>query len=364
MASSSSSAPDSGSLVAGHYNDRPNVDVHQREESKILRLKNFNNWTKSVLIAHYCKRDYSVLDMGCGKGGDIQKWGLAKIKEYVGADIADVSIKQAQERYRDRPPGYPATFLALDCYSVRFPIPAQFITHPQNIFHPMSPYISLHSSFRQNSLAPLLPPNQTFDLVSMQFCLHYSFETEAKARQMLTNVTSNMVSGGWFIGTIPEANWIVKRLRGVPREGDPALPEAERTEPLKFGNSIYSIRFEQPEPFGKFGCKYWFHLEDAVDCPEYLVHFPTFQSLASEYGLELRLKTGFHEFYKTMACESEFALLLKRMKVYDRGESMSEEEWEAAGECYAVFIGRSFLRTRVSGVKDSARAFGVKDEFA
>lgn len=25
-----------------------------------------------------------VLDMGCGKGGDIQKWDLAKIGEYVG----------------------------------------------------------------------------------------------------------------------------------------------------------------------------------------------------------------------------------------------------------------------------------------
>lgn len=114
----------------------------------------------------------------------------------------------------------------------------------------------------------------------MQFCLHYSFETKDKARQMLSNVTSNLRQGGWFIGTIPNANWIVKRKRALPPEGDPALPEAEK-EPggraLKFGNSIYSIRFEEEEPFREFGCKYWFHLEDAVDCPEYLVHFPTFQ---------------------------------------------------------------------------------------
>lgn len=73
-----------------------------------------------MLISQYCHPDYTVLDMGCGKGGDIQKWGLAKIKEYVGADIASVSIQQARERYQERYPGFPAQFFAIDCYSVRF----------------------------------------------------------------------------------------------------------------------------------------------------------------------------------------------------------------------------------------------------
>lgn len=43
----------------------------------------------------------------------------------------------------------------------------------------------------------------------MQFCLHYSFETEEKARITLNNVTTNLRSGGIFIGTVPDANWIV-----------------------------------------------------------------------------------------------------------------------------------------------------------
>ena len=48
-----------------------------------------------------------------------------------------------------------------------------------------------------------------FDIVSMQFCLHYSFETKEKAHMALRNVTSNLKSGGLFIGTVPDANWIV-----------------------------------------------------------------------------------------------------------------------------------------------------------
>ena len=46
---------------------------------------------------------------------------------------------------------------------------------------------------------------------------------------------------------------------------------------LKFGNSVFSIEFEQNTNFPVFGCKYKFYLEDAVySLPEYLVHFPTF----------------------------------------------------------------------------------------
>src|SRR5262249_24876043 len=42
-----------------------------------------------------------VLDIGCGKGGDLLKWKSAPqaVDIYVGVDHAEVSIKQAKERY-------------------------------------------------------------------------------------------------------------------------------------------------------------------------------------------------------------------------------------------------------------------------
>lgn len=77
-------------------NSRPDVGVVQRQESPIIGLKNFNNWVKSVLItrfAHPVLQKSSVtegrprggrgkvLDMGCGKGGDMTKWAKAQIRE-------------------------------------------------------------------------------------------------------------------------------------------------------------------------------------------------------------------------------------------------------------------------------------------
>lgn len=49
------------------------------------------------------------------------------------------------------------------------------------------------------------PTGQPFDVVSMQFCMHYAFESEDKARMMLENVSVHMREGGIFIGTIPNS---------------------------------------------------------------------------------------------------------------------------------------------------------------
>jgi hypothetical protein len=82
-------------------NSRPNVDVAQRLESPILGLKRFNNWVKSVLITRFAHpalavsrtvpgKSGKVLDMGCGKGGDLPKWAKARVKELIGVGACDI----------------------------------------------------------------------------------------------------------------------------------------------------------------------------------------------------------------------------------------------------------------------------------
>ena len=48
-----------------------------------------------------------------------------------------------------------------------------------------------------------------FDVVSMQFCMHYAFESETKARTMLRNVSTWLRPQGVFIGTIPDAKQLM-----------------------------------------------------------------------------------------------------------------------------------------------------------
>jgi mRNA (guanine-N7-)-methyltransferase len=55
----------------------------------VIYLRKFNNWVKAVLIdkaaQHWRKgRRGIVLDIGCGKGGDINKWRSVRARQYIG----------------------------------------------------------------------------------------------------------------------------------------------------------------------------------------------------------------------------------------------------------------------------------------
>ncbi|KAJ2410568.1 mRNA cap guanine-N7 methyltransferase [Coemansia sp. RSA 2531] len=280
--------------VAEHYNTRRELGVEGRLHTKITGLRLFNNWVKTVLIGMHTFRGCKVLDLGCGKGGDLRKWSYANIGEYVGMDIAQVSVTQAQKRYTEmHNPRFPARFYAQDCYG-----------------EPLA--------------KTLQPVDYQADVISAQFCLHYAFESERKARQMMRNVSEHLADNGTFICTIPSANWLMKKLRA--------------TEDLAFGNSVYRVEFAQREPVSVYGFAYAFTLDEAVeDCTEYLVHMPSFVALAEEHGLELLYCTGFHDLYSRNISDRQNLELFQRMKVVDDSRPhVSSDEWEAVGIYLAV----------------------------
>lgn len=319
--------------VAAHYNLRPEVGVEHREYSPIIGLRKFNNWVKSVLIGKFTYRGRGqgakVLDIGCGKGGDLNKWRQARIELYVGMgecifrtiaqtklltlrppDIASTSVDQARERYNTmgqrgrggRPP-FDAYFYAHDCYA--------------------------------NSITDVLPRNlqhEMYDNVTMQFCMHYAFENASKARMMIENVSRFLRPGGRFIGTIPNASLLLERLDAVP-EG----------EDLLFGNSCYQIQFYERRHPGVYGHEYRFYLQDAVeDVPEYVVDWDNFVDLAGEYGLDLEYRKTFNDVLQEEQGSRDFGPLLGKMGVInEHGESaMDSDQWEAAN----LYMAFSFVK--------------------
>eukprot|EP00252_Welwitschia_mirabilis_P027623 TRINITY_DN9520_c0_g1_i1.p1 TRINITY_DN9520_c0_g1~~TRINITY_DN9520_c0_g1_i1.p1 ORF type:complete len:357 (+),score=81.88 TRINITY_DN9520_c0_g1_i1:229-1299(+) len=297
--------------VAEHYSSRTNQTLEEREASPIIHLKKLNNWIKSVLIQMYAKRKDIVLDLACGKGGDLIKWDKARIGYYVGVDIAEGSIEDFRTRYngeadpphRRRKFSFPAKLVCADCYEAR--------------------------------LDEALKDDGPFDICSCQFALHYSWSTEERARRALANVSTLLRPGGTFIGTMPDANVIVKKLR--------------EAEGLTFGNSVFWISFDEEymekkfKPSKPFGIQYKFLLQDAVDCPELLVPFHVFEALAKEYDLELVMKMNFHAFVHEYLKKPEYAELMRTVGALGHNggdeKTLSKDEWEAA-YLYMAFVMR------------------------
>lgn len=83
--STSSNTENSSKDVADHYNSRPNLQPSERVRSSIIHLRDFNNWVKSVLIREFVSQgNLKVLDLACGKGGDLFKWDKARVSHVTG----------------------------------------------------------------------------------------------------------------------------------------------------------------------------------------------------------------------------------------------------------------------------------------
>ncbi|KAK4634202.1 mRNA cap guanine-N7 methyltransferase [Fulvia fulva] len=403
-------------LIAEHYNAVPERGRDWRQaESKIAGLRSLNNWIKSTLIQKFSRpdipvEDLKVLDMACGKGGDLGKWEKAPQVPvlYVGCDIAGVSVEQAQQRYnenlrksRGRNRRMHAEFYVHDTFGRTL---ADIPTIRNVGFNPNA---GPGPGMIQGGMM-----SGGFDVISMMFALHYSFESEELARGMLSNVAGSLKKGGRFIGVMPNSDVIsanVKNLlsketpNGATTNGEapqdsasddddwdpekptepvatadnddddddwdpekPADPEpapkpttTSNSNPdlpdLTWGNEIYSVRFPRKQPNDKalphdgifrppFGWRYHYHLEEAVEAPEYVVPWEAFRALADEYGLEMMYRKGFREVFEDETQDPELGMLAERMRVLSRdrtagekrdGLLVKEREMEAAGFYHA-----------------------------
>ncbi len=115
----------------------------------------------------------------------------------------------------------------------------------------------------------------------------------------------------------------------------------------EFGNTVYTIKFEQIENTWKFGHRYRFILLDAIDdCVEFVINMQVLTQLAKEYGLELVDWIEFHDLFNQEAVELGNTDLLHRMNVLDEKGSISPEEWEAIG----LYVAFSFKKA--SNIRD------------
>ncbi|XP_053402078.1 mRNA cap guanine-N7 methyltransferase-like [Mercenaria mercenaria] len=279
-----------GQLVAKHYNELQEAGRDVRTESRIFYMRNFNNWIKSVVIAETLQRlkqerghdrDIAVLDLCSGKGGDLLKWKRGNIKSIVCADIAGTSVEQSENRYRDmvdrkrfKDRVFSAEFITADCSKAR-----------------------LKDKYKDRDV--------TFDICSCQFSFHYCFESLTQAEMMLQNAVESLKLGGFFIGTTPNSQELVRRLRD--------------SKDMSFGNEVYRVTFDLDDKTNLplFGCKYNFHLEGVVDCPEFLVFFPVLEKMAEKHGMKLVYKTPFAEFFNKQVEDREHKNLLGRMQALE-----------------------------------------------
>jgi len=160
-----------------------------RDKSKWIHLRNFHNAIKYELLKSVVEyyndkgiEHLSLLDVSVGKGGDYPKWKKLGIKNSVGMDPSENSIKEAKKRFsKDKD---------------------KFIYTP-----PDSTAITADWS---DGGPPL--KQKLYDIVSCQMSLHYFFKNETMLENAIKNISNSLMPGGIFVGTAMNENKIIENL--------------------------------------------------------------------------------------------------------------------------------------------------------
>ena len=211
-----------------------------RAFSRTRHLRAFQNWVKAILISTYAPRPCArVLDLACGRLGDLAKWRLAGAREVCGVDIAAESLRDACGRAASDRGANSSLKLRL----VRADLGSTNLVG-----------------------AGVLAPHEQFDVISCQMAIHYFFQTERRALTFFKNVAGRLVPGGVFLGTTTDSNVLVRRVR------DAAATAPASSGPVSFGNALYRVRFDADAvqnqwALGRapYGCRYNFWLSDSVE---------------------------------------------------------------------------------------------------
>jgi len=177
-------------------------------------MRNFHNWIKSVTIFTYMNRDYLgypaiVLDIGCGRGGDLMKFYHAKIAYGVCFDVDYETLHSttdgALSRYSGLRKKYPAfPKISIMCADFTAPLDVESQTS----------VVQDKSQTNKMLLEKYFPKsNMTqFDCLNAQFSFHYFLGSDKTWENACANINKCLKVGGIMIITTFDAQRVLEVL--------------------------------------------------------------------------------------------------------------------------------------------------------
>ena len=290
--------PHASGDVELHYDAQANnhysrgAALAARNAGSLIQYKKHANAVKRRMIEQYAGRKHMLIDLGCGRGGDIGKWRDARLERVVALDLSAKQLDEARMRAKDGRGGKKPS------------------THTSILW--------LHGSFLDPELRARMPPAGTADAVASQFALQYAFGSEAYASRVVGAAASMLRPGGVFFGVAPDADAILRMIdeRNRSRDGGGGRDGGGSSGDTGHGTVAdngggdgagrarelhlcppehpFSLLLRLPgrAPPAEFGTELVFSLEDTVtsgsetdDAYEFLLHRDTLTRLAATHGL-------------------------------------------------------------------------------
>jgi len=245
--------------TVGLYDSHANVHKLQnqaeRQSGEAYPLKQYHNEVKLQLIRQFATNAGSLLDLCCGRGGDIFKWIRCNVRSVLGLDISMKELVEAKKR-----------------------LEAAKRKRGTNALEAQFKHVACLGTKEMNW-------DKKFDVVTCMFAIHYFFVNVTAAKMFFKNVAAAIKPGGHFIATFPSGKQVLAALNLKDEYRSPMLylKKHWKGQPSVFGSPFTCAIADTVTSGGQTG-------EDISGSFEYLVFFNVIEGVAKEFNLELVTK--------------------------------------------------------------------------
>ena len=197
----------------------------------------------------------SVLDIGCGKGGDLLKWAAHRPRMYVGLDACERSIEEARER---------------------------------NAQHVMRGKSAIRTEFHVCDFTQESLPcgDCSMDICACHFSMQYACESKRKLDNLLREVSRCLRVGGVFSTLFPDGRVVSSEILSSSK---PVLTIGH----FRIRCFVHTVPKVSMCPTVPCGIPYVFSLgEHSGGCVEYIASPLYIIERAKAHGLELIAESG------------------------------------------------------------------------
>lgn len=173
-------------------------------------VRRLHNGAKRDLINRYTPPGSRVLDMGCGRGGDLRKWQPLTDKICMGDPCVE-SVKDARQR-------------------------AEGLGMKPRFFHGV-----IKDS-----------PQEKFDVICFNFSLQYVFVSRSEFIHTMVQIKNRSIPGTRVIGCIPDSDFIIMNPKLQDKFGNIFIRNKINTGMGQFGEKIQVCLAETPYYNGNF----------------------------------------------------------------------------------------------------------------
>lgn len=264
--------------------------VGNKNETKTM--KTFHNLIKNKLIQCVSNPNSTLIDVACGKGGDLHKWIFSQLAIVVGIDKSRDNIENRldgaccrylKEKLNKNVQHIPkAVFLCGDS-GMNIRNGSSFSSEKEKEI--MNNILGLSDISVGKGVDKLKGVGVNgFNICSCQFALHYFFKNVETLKAFIINVSECTKLNGYFIGTAYDGQKVFKKLANIQK--------GEHVYIYNNDKKIWSIKKEyEQNVFDDDNSSLGYEInvfQESINqhISEYLIHFGYLVKIMSLFGFE------------------------------------------------------------------------------